>query len=885
MPRYKIEQLDVNFDYQEKLLKSLEVGIKDTKKKLNDTEIMITLEPNKKDMAEWGRWDKTITEIMSRKPNLTFPNLTQMKKEQEMKRHNEIDPSRRSRLKSRESYSRQAQRVMERQTHNMQKKILEGKCKFGGSVVGEVIGTVEKYRGSSYDEGGKRILRRKDGRNHFTDPADSSVPPWMGPMYYFDSLQDSPAAKDKYPKSDRFYKMPFEALPRGKVRSTAVVDREHTTRRRLELRTAASNSSSPDGAVRERSNSPISTSTWGGLRPRNFEELIARIKDDDVDVDDDHASWDDAKWEKFISSEVPTTAVDDGDDQNDNFSQLSGSQHSRGGSFEAFRSLSPPPQENAIFDQNASQHFRESAMSPAANGDSGPLSPSMKEILKNRRTTDYELGTRHPHVIQQYDQRKIAAGIMATDDVSISTNTVTTISDTSSTKQRASALLAQRQQENFRSRHNVSLDPLVTQHAFELKLLQTDTVVQQLRPLPSHLQQQKKEGSGLYHRNKDYTYKALAGQKPLIMDNFPVENSVENVVKHLQLQQQQPQNGPAAANTQALLLILGASNNATTVASAMTGSVPSSASATAGPHRRGSMGLKYSSDIFKKPTADYRSADVLVTESKVVFNASHLVPDPFASSSVPTGGAVTNSAATAASNGGSGAVPGTASGSMLGSKSASRPGTTAVSAKVGTPGEVVPSTLLTKTIVLPPPRRSMRPYGHLAKLALQQSLDKSSVSNQTFSLSRPTTAPAPTDSDVVASPTGKLSPSLSLPAIVSASVPGLSPGLTASAKEIVDGEAPVDQLLDSWCAEHGVYRSHDLNKYSQKRRLRKKLDTNYHNQRKHRQDVDNDTWDTSSQLSLKMQLNGLLLDEDPAETHPDLIAANRDRDIDHIVLR
>ncbi len=108
---------------------------------------MLSLEPPKHDALEWNKWDETITDMLNCKSVLVFPNLSQMKKESEMKKIAEREVKLRKRLQSREAWNRQAQIILEKQTHSMQQKVLHGKGKFGGSIIGEVLKHIPNYHG------------------------------------------------------------------------------------------------------------------------------------------------------------------------------------------------------------------------------------------------------------------------------------------------------------------------------------------------------------------------------------------------------------------------------------------------------------------------------------------------------------------------------------------------------------------------------------------------------------------------------------------------------------------------------------------------------------------------------------------------------------------
>lgn len=883
MPKFKIETLDINFEYQEKLLKSVEQGIKETKRKLNDTEIMITLEPNKSDAQEWQRWEKALDNVIHRPTNLNFPNLSRMKKEHEMKKLSQLEATRRSKMASRDAAALQAQRVMAKQAQNMQKKIIEGKCKFGSSIEGEQIGVVSHYKGTNtYEVSGKRVLRRKDGRNHMVDPENPDLPPWIGPMYYFDA-QESHLEQSK--KSARYFQLPFESK-REKQRSSAIIERENITRRRHELRSAAVEHREHHGDAHIEDDGHYH-STLNGGSSRTFHRTFADVK---ASIEREDRGEEDPDWE-----EVYSPSRDD---------------HSLSSRKSSSRRLLKD--DSAVFSAVGGSTNQSSYVTPAESLQPSAINtarqPSLHVTYSQQLVDDNILsGTTSPPRNGTAIASAKPAPAALTSSASVGSFATSLASSSTATTKRSDARsksigmdphLAQQ-------RHRVVLDPLLTHHAYALKILQSDPSVQQaasygqqatLNPHLQLYQQQRR----LPNRCKDYTFHALTNQKPLVLDNFNIENSIASVAQRMQQQQQQQQQQQSTATTLSA---------ATELNPSLSG--PNSRTGTANASM-GTSQLKYSSDIFKKPTVEYRTADELWKEAKVKFNASHLVPDPFGN----VGGATTNTTATNGNGGGNSPNRNTR-GSVSVPRRRRYDSITPILREGSEAAESMELTmqLLTSSRATTA-HRSSRPYGMLA------SLDLFSASQQqppgSFSpLSKPTSPEGGAGGAMgVAAPLSRghtplprhMSPPRSSPLRETSNgnasetefgdeLPPMD-DFPMSSAELLASTSPVGDLIDDFMTSHHVYRSHDFNAFSSKRRERKPLDTNRTGQMKSRyrskargmspsKSASNgdDTWDAASVLQEIENMKGLLLEEDPAEVYPALIEANLDRDIDHIVLR
>jgi hypothetical protein len=742
----------------------------------------------------------------------------------------------------------------------MQQKILEGKCKFGSSMEGEQIGVVEHYRGANtYEINGKRVLRRKDGRNHMVDPENTDMPPWMGPMYYFDGEQAHAHAS----VSGRFYQLPFEAS-NGSHPSLAVKDRVNITRRRGELRSAAASLIRQLHDLTPGPNKDPDQAHHASLH-KSFADIKASIERADNGEED-------PDWEEVFS-------VDNDSTQHHHYD--SHDEHS-------VRSIN-----SDVDSSRVPIHF---SRTPSVHSWDQTDNPRRGMVLSQSGNEDGQL---RPHLAKHRVTVLSATQPIPSSAASIASSSTAATASTKGSLKRKNAketnkgLLDPHLQA---SRHRVVLDPLLSHHSYALKILQSDPSVQhavsygQEATLNPHLQlyQQRKHQP---NRTKDFTFHALAHQTPLVLDNFNIENSIASVAEQMQEQQKQLQLQPEVPIMPPDLPFSG-SGTPSRIGTANNG---------ANNGANGPTLLKYSSDIFKKPAVEYRSAEELWKEAKVQFNASHLVPDPFSAAKAQTAASATNrvvgSAAALTNNNSNNNSKNnnitSHPSSALGMRSSAKEPVVTLGPEATQSMELTLQ-LLTSSRATSAHNSSNRPYGLLASLDLYStsktagSPDVRAPSSGSSSLPRHMSPPRSSPLRPPHNDNNSNALDLLIPTI---------DHFPISAKDMLSSAEPIRQVVADFMTTHDVHCSRDLTAYSSKRRERKPLDTNRTGQTKSRyrskvramspsRDCAGDAMhgDAASVLEELAEMKGLLLDIDAATVYPALIEANMDRDIDNIVL-
>eukprot|EP01031_Cornospumella_fuschlensis_P025992 gene25992-31386_t len=208
-PKLKPVFMDVHLEFHETLINKVGKTLAKTKKQLHETELILNLEPSLDDKIEHRAWQKKLNKRLSQRINMEFPTLLQLKKEHAMKKFSKSQETKsKEKVITKEEYMEKANRILAKQTHDLQQKVLNGKFQFGGSVKGEVLRTIPNYNGGNTYHKESRTLIRKDGTS-MPSPTETSLPPWFGPGYYDPQPQPSTTQK-----SDNFYKMPFKSVPR-----------------------------------------------------------------------------------------------------------------------------------------------------------------------------------------------------------------------------------------------------------------------------------------------------------------------------------------------------------------------------------------------------------------------------------------------------------------------------------------------------------------------------------------------------------------------------------------------------------------------------------------------------------------------------------------------
>lgn len=231
-PLVKPVPLDISLEFHERLIGKVGKTLEDTKKRLCDTELVLNLEPNPDEKAQVKLWHQAVNEVLEQRPDMNFPTMRQIKREHDMKELANRENKSKKHNASKTDWNKKMNQAIEKQTENLQKMVLDKEGKFGGSVKGETLKTIQNYNGCNTIFKGSRTLIRKAG-NGLIEENETSLPPWFHPQYYEIHYE----AKKK---TDTFYQLPFKALPRKKIISTAVIARENYLRRKEAVRLSAS---------------------------------------------------------------------------------------------------------------------------------------------------------------------------------------------------------------------------------------------------------------------------------------------------------------------------------------------------------------------------------------------------------------------------------------------------------------------------------------------------------------------------------------------------------------------------------------------------------------------------------------------------------------------
>jgi hypothetical protein len=252
--------LEVSLDYHAQLVGKVGKGIAQTKRRLYDAELLLNLEPPPDEKQLVQQWSVVVNDVLTKKTQMQFPSLRRMKQEREIQQQLEAE----SLTQKQGMVARQKQRkekdIMERQAQNLRNMVLHKAGKFGGSIKGETLRTIQNYEGANCVYTGTRTLIRKEG-NAFAD-VGTALPPWFGPQYYDLNL------KEERPKTH--YQVPFKSSGRSDV-PDGVYQRNANFRRKQQVK----NRKSPDYIP--------SASTSSGI---SFKELLAVDDSSSPDADD-----------------------------------------------------------------------------------------------------------------------------------------------------------------------------------------------------------------------------------------------------------------------------------------------------------------------------------------------------------------------------------------------------------------------------------------------------------------------------------------------------------------------------------------------------------------------------------------------------------------------
>jgi hypothetical protein len=138
--------VDVGIEFHEKLISTVGANLKSTKERLHESELTLNLEPPGDELSQHEAWEAVVNDLLSHH-RMDFPKQSQIQKQHDfnqlVQRQNRV----KERAQSREDWNKRAAMILAKETQNLQKKILAGKCKFGGSVKGVELKTIQNYNG------------------------------------------------------------------------------------------------------------------------------------------------------------------------------------------------------------------------------------------------------------------------------------------------------------------------------------------------------------------------------------------------------------------------------------------------------------------------------------------------------------------------------------------------------------------------------------------------------------------------------------------------------------------------------------------------------------------------------------------------------------------
>lgn len=226
----------------DKRLKKTGSYIASVKKRVNDTEILLNLEPNdKSDKIELKNWEDKFSIVLSDKEYSKFPSMNDILLEySEKAAKNAAD-----KLAAKEKAKRDEEEAIRRakfrklgdpvhinlnqlnpESLNKVKELRKTKYfgetrTFGPSEIGAEVGTIKNYKGLNTIHTKERVLIRRDGRK---TSFEKDTPPWMGPGYYNSSKAETflgpktPALEIPFKTVSREANPIFGALDHDEVR-------------------------------------------------------------------------------------------------------------------------------------------------------------------------------------------------------------------------------------------------------------------------------------------------------------------------------------------------------------------------------------------------------------------------------------------------------------------------------------------------------------------------------------------------------------------------------------------------------------------------------------------------------------------------------------------
>jgi hypothetical protein len=572
--------VDVGLEFHEKLITKVDKSLKATKFRLHQTELLLNLEPPPDEANHHVDWIATIDDMLSSNHRLHFPNFSSLQKQHEFNQLVKKQSKTHERAQSRQEWNRRAALILAKETQNIQKKVLAGKCTFGSSAKGVPLKTISDYSGkhcltschlllmvflgcNTFDKE-SRTLVRKEGRIQPED-REHNLPDWFCPQYY-DSNKYDPKKKH-----DNSYQIPFKSPERYPQFSEELINREHVKRRRKELAALRN-----DETKQSLSTSNLLMSSKDQTLPRPAttannnnngfsNKRVSMISDLDEDEYDSESMVDSVDELEGEGTEEGSSGQSSLNKMNRRLQKLRKS---------ILMENSSTNGDSTASTASYSIDFSESSIGKLLDKyDTAVTRKASEQLMRRRSRSPTQQATRlsmlplpdqgHLKKLQkkqqlqeQYEQRKMSQ----------------------------SSSISVPPRNSIYHRPSTVLSPIEAHHSYALKILDGSDPTKQKGWKP-----------------KDYTLEALKYQKPIEFSTFFIEDTFDDPAALL------PVTSPA-----------GIANNNPSVA---TTQAPSTVSHHNSHHSHNSTSsgsttvLKYSSDVFRlKPGAHYKSSDVLLRE-------------------------------------------------------------------------------------------------------------------------------------------------------------------------------------------------------------------------------------------------------------------------------
>ena len=216
------------------------------KKRVNDTEILLNLEPkDKNDKIELKNWEDKFKKVLECKEYSYFPSMGDILHEYseraskaaadkqaaiEKAKRDEEEAIRRAKFRKLGDPVHLNLNTLPPESLNKVKESRKTKYfgetrTFGPSEIGAEIGTIKNYKGLNTIHTKERTLVRRDGKK---TSFEKDVPPWMGPGYY-----DSTKAEKFLGTKSAALDIPFKAISRDVNPTLGALDHDEIRDRRL----------------------------------------------------------------------------------------------------------------------------------------------------------------------------------------------------------------------------------------------------------------------------------------------------------------------------------------------------------------------------------------------------------------------------------------------------------------------------------------------------------------------------------------------------------------------------------------------------------------------------------------------------------------------------